>query len=58
LKFGSIVEKLLNVEKCPLRHYGHKNNVKNGAKGIFQPSITFELLNQISKIELFWNLPN
>jgi len=29
----------------------------NGANGNLQHSITFELLNQISKILMFWNLP-
>jgi len=35
-KFGSTVKKLLIVEKLHIRHYRHKNNVKNGANAIFQ----------------------
>jgi len=56
LKIGSLVQQLLNVVKCHLRHFLHCFNGSICANGIFQHSITFELLNKISYTRLFWNL--
>jgi len=49
----SIVQKLLNVEEFQMRHFLHFSYVRSGAIGIFQYSIIFEQLNQISKTQLF-----
>jgi len=36
-----------------MRHYRHKNNVKNGAYAIFQHRITFEPVIQFKKRQCF-----
>jgi len=36
LKIRSMVQKLFDIELLHMRHYRHKNNVKNGAYAIFQ----------------------
>jgi len=53
LKFGSMVQKLFNVEKLHLRHFLHCSFGGNSAYAIFQHRITFELLIQFSKTKVF-----
>jgi len=53
LKIGSMVQKLFDVEKLYLRHYRHKNNVKNGAYAIFLYRITFKPLMQFLRTKVF-----
>jgi len=55
LKIGSTIQKLFVVEKLHMRHYCHKNNIKNGTYAIFQHQITFEPLILFPKTEVFWN---
>jgi len=52
-----MVQKLFNIEKLHMRHILHCSYGDNGAYAIFQQSITFEPLNQISKTKLIWNQP-
>jgi len=56
-KFGSMVQKLFEVEKLHMRHFLHCYFGDNGADDIFKHRITVEPLKQFSKIKVFWNLP-